>query len=110
VTSLAGPTGVRRHGLLRKLARGLRLHNELDLAGAARLDCHLTLSAAAGNQAKDGLSKDALEAALKKVPFKLGGGKTQLSLFEVVPNYAVQVHARLSVRFGARDCRDRVSH
>lgn len=47
----------------------------------------------AGSQVKDGVSKDAIETALKKMPFKLGGGKTQLSLFEVVPNYAVQVHA-----------------
>jgi len=80
------------------------------LRGSARLDCHLKLFAAVGNQAKDGLSKDALEAALKKVPFKLGGGKTQLSLFEVVPNYAVQVHARLSLCFSAGDCGDRAPH
>ena len=42
-------------------------------------------------QAKEGLSSGDIEAALKKMPFKLGGGKTQVSLFEVVPNYAVQV-------------------
>ena len=63
-----------------------------------------------GHQAKDGLSKDALEAALKKVPFKLGGGKTQLSLFEVVPNYAVQVHACLSLGVRTGDCLDRAPH
>ena len=43
-------------------------------------------------QAKDGMSAGDVEAALKQVPFKLGGGKTELSLFEVVPSYAVQVH------------------
>ena len=43
-------------------------------------------------QARDGMSKGDVEAALKQVPFKLGGGKTELSLFEVVPSYAVQVH------------------
>lgn len=42
-------------------------------------------------QAKEGLSSGDIEAALKKMPFKLGGGKTQVSLFEVVPNYAIQV-------------------
>lgn len=38
------------------------------------------------------MSEGDVEAALKQVPFKLGGGKTELSLFEVVPSYAVQVH------------------
>ena len=42
-------------------------------------------------QMKDGVSAGDVEAALKRVPFKLGGGKTELSLFEVVPSYAVQV-------------------
>ncbi|KAK9839511.1 hypothetical protein WJX81_006528 [Elliptochloris bilobata] len=43
-----------------------------------------------GSKVKEGLSKSDVEAALKKMPFKLGGGKTQVSLFEMVPNYAVQ--------------------
>ena len=54
-------------------------------------------------QAKEGLSKSDIEAALKKMPFKLGGGKTQVSLFEVVPSYAVQVLPVLCVGF-CRPC------
>ena len=41
------------------------------------------------------MSAGDVEAALKQVPIKLGGGKTELSLFEVVPSYAVQVHIAL---------------
>jgi hypothetical protein len=45
------------------------------------------------------ISEDDVVGILKKVPVKLGGGRTTLSLYEVMPSRCVQDLVELSERF-----------
>lgn len=72
-----------------------------DLSAAPGLKMAQALALQLGPQlSRKGISESEVAAVLKKVPVKLGGGKTTLTLFEVMPSFCVADLTKLLDEYG----------
>ncbi|KAJ9527980.1 hypothetical protein QJQ45_005576 [Haematococcus lacustris] len=73
-----------------------------DMTAAPGLKMHTALAQQLGPQSTKRVSEAEVGAVLKKVPVKLGAGKTQLSLYDVVPAMCLGDLTRILEDYGRR--------
>ncbi|GFH06211.1 uncharacterized protein HaLaN_00804 [Haematococcus lacustris] len=73
-----------------------------DMTAAPGLKMHTALAQQLGPQSTKRVSEVEVGAVLKKVPVKLGAGKTQLSLYDVVPAMCLGDLTRILEDYGRR--------